>query len=329
MRRRSRVTALAAVLGPYLVLAASASAQFPPDSFTNLRVLPQDIPPRELVAMMAGFTRALGVRCTHCHIGEEGQPLETYDFASDKRPAKRTARTMIEMLGRINGEHLAHLESRADPPVRVECITCHRGAREPRLLQDILLAAYSAGGADSTIVTYRDLRARRYGGFAYDFSEVPLADVAANIGRRPGGLADAERIHALNVEMNPASAFARRSHAATALVLSFAAGVEPGEVRHAELLQAYGPSIITEAFTNQVGYDLLARRLNAAAVAAFRINAERFPDSANVWDSLGEGLAANGDVPGAIAAYERSLRIDLGNTNAAEKLRELRRQGRI
>jgi hypothetical protein len=221
MRRRSRNAGclLAMLAGVSLARTAPLAAQFPPDSFINLRVLPADIPSGELVAMMAGFTRALGVRCSYCHVGEESRPLETYDFAADDKAAKRKARTMIEMLGRINGEHLGQLESRAEPALRVECVTCHRGAREPRMLQDILIAAYDAGGADSVIATYNDLRARRYGGFTFDFGEVPLADVAGVIGRRPGGLIDAERLHALNVEMNPTSAFAKRSHAAALAAL--------------------------------------------------------------------------------------------------------------
>ena len=33
--------------------------------------------------VMPGFTRALGVRCSYCHVGEEGESLSTYDFASD------------------------------------------------------------------------------------------------------------------------------------------------------------------------------------------------------------------------------------------------------
>ncbi len=52
---------------------------------------------------MKGFTRALGVRCSHCHVG--GNPLSTYDFASDENPNKGRAREMLRMLNSIN-EHL-------------------------------------------------------------------------------------------------------------------------------------------------------------------------------------------------------------------------------
>lgn len=40
---------------------------------------------------MRGFTRALGLRCSHCHVGEEGAPLATYDFAADEKPLKARA----------------------------------------------------------------------------------------------------------------------------------------------------------------------------------------------------------------------------------------------
>src|SRR6185503_13100269 len=67
-----------------VVLAAhSAQAQFPPQKLQNLKVFPKDIPVRALLDTMGGFTRALGVRCSYCHVGNEGEPLSTYDFAAD------------------------------------------------------------------------------------------------------------------------------------------------------------------------------------------------------------------------------------------------------
>ena len=82
-------------LGP---LASPAAAQWPPDSLVNLQVLPEDIGVRELTRLMAGFTRALGVRCSDCHLGEESQPLAAYDFASDDKELKRKARRRVDIL---------------------------------------------------------------------------------------------------------------------------------------------------------------------------------------------------------------------------------------
>jgi tetratricopeptide (TPR) repeat protein len=201
----SLLIALAGVASP-----ANAAAQWPPQSFDNLKVLPADIPVRELVDLMAGFTRALGVRCTWCHVGEESMPLDQYDFVSDEKPTKRKARQMLEMVARINNVELAGLESRAEPAVAVRCITCHRGASQPRMLEDVLTRAWDAGGIDSTLALYARLRESNYGSFTYDFGEVPLVDVAGTLVGRGAG-PDAIRLLELNVEMNPASAYALNS----------------------------------------------------------------------------------------------------------------------
>src|SRR5437660_10875876 len=95
---------------PLLIISAlaaqTAHAQFPPQKLQNLKVFPKDIAVRALVDTMASFTRALGVRCTYCHVGNEGEPLSSYDFPSDQKPEKNKAREMLRMVGAINGEYL-------------------------------------------------------------------------------------------------------------------------------------------------------------------------------------------------------------------------------
>ena len=191
---------------------SAAAAQWPPERLTNLKVLPADIPVRALVDTMAAFTRALGVRCTYCHVGNESDPLEKYNFPADDKPAKVKARAMLRMVMAINNEHLGALSERREPEVAVICATCHRGVTEPRPLQQILLNAYDAVGADSAESAYRRLRQRYYGSAAYDFGEVPLADVATAL-RRRGKLADAVRFYLLNTEFSPNSGFAHRQAA--------------------------------------------------------------------------------------------------------------------
>jgi tetratricopeptide (TPR) repeat protein len=275
---------------------------------------------------MGGFTRALGVGCSYCHVGRVGEPLETYDFASDDKPTKRKARVMLGMVTRINDVELASLEDRASPAIRVQCITCHRGAPRPRMLQDVLMAAWQAGGVDSTAAAYASLRSRYYGRFVYDFSEVPLADVAGDLAARDE-LADAERLHDLNVQSNPSSAFAKRQFAAIALLRAFLSGEEAGRARYAAIRARFGGSPLPEAVLNGVGYALLGRIRAALAVAAFRLNVEAYPRSANAHDSLGEGYAANDQRELAIRSYEASLALDPGNANAVARLRELRGRG--
>ncbi|MEM1056611.1 MAG: serine hydrolase [Bacteroidota bacterium] len=70
----------------------------------------------------------------------------------------------------------------------------------------------------------------------------------------------------------------------------------------------------TEASINALGYEYLSSERVPLAIAVFEFNASAFPDSWNVHDSLGEGLAVAGRTEDAIAAYERSLALNPGNT---------------
>lgn len=99
--------------------------------FHNLKVLPVNISHDDLINTMRGFTRALGTRCDHCHAA--GPPAadgrEKLDFASDAKPEKETARTMIRMVRSINGDYI----NKVDPTkqTQVTCGTCHRGHTVP------------------------------------------------------------------------------------------------------------------------------------------------------------------------------------------------------
>lgn len=96
----------------------------------NLQVLPKDMTRQQVVGIMRGFTRGLGVRCPFCHVGEEGADLSTFDFASDEKPTKKTARLMIKLLEDTNTKLAAVGEKPASEP-RVSCYTCHRGEKKP------------------------------------------------------------------------------------------------------------------------------------------------------------------------------------------------------
>jgi hypothetical protein len=96
--------------------------------FKNLQVFPKDITRSQLLSNMKFFAQSLGVRCSFCHTGIEGQPLSTYDFASDAKQEKRTARKMLAMAHRINLEDLAVTDF---AKIKVTCFTCHRGSTHP------------------------------------------------------------------------------------------------------------------------------------------------------------------------------------------------------
>jgi tetratricopeptide (TPR) repeat protein len=189
-----------------LSVAATAVAQdwSWPERAENLQVLPEDIPAQRLRAAMTGFTRALGVRCHHCHVGKEGQPLVTYDFASDDNPRKSVARSMLTMLGDIN-EHLDGIEPSGPGRVNVWCHTCHRGVARPMRLHEQLMETYEQEGVDASVTQYRRLRDRHYGRGAYDFSETSLNVFGYQLlgrGDHNGAIA----VFELNAEMLPESA---------------------------------------------------------------------------------------------------------------------------
>mgnify|MGYP000107877699 CR=1 FL=1 len=64
-----------------------------------------------------------------------------------------------------------------------------------------------------------------------------------------------------------------------------------------------------ENVINNLGYRFLGQEKVEEAVAIFRANVERYPGSANVWDSLGEGLEAAGDLAAARDSYAKAVRI--------------------
>jgi hypothetical protein len=201
-----RVTALVvAAAGAGGVRAAPAQGKFPPDSFTNLKVLPRTIDQRTLINTMRGFSLALGVRCTYCHVGRDGAPLDSINFAKDDKRTKRAARAMLHMVHHINEEHLADVPDRPAPRVVVRCATCHRGIARPRLLDDDLTLVLADSGLEAAVRRYRALRERYYGSGAYDFREIVLSDVA-RAEARAGRLENAIGLLTLNAEYNPTSA---------------------------------------------------------------------------------------------------------------------------
>jgi hypothetical protein len=168
----------------------------------NIKVLPKDMKPEQLRSIMVGFTRSLGVRCSYCHVGEEGKPLTTYDFPADAKPEKQIARDMYRMLGDVNGD-LKKMNLKGTTRVNMWCHTCHHGHARPTTLAE-LMVSYTQSGYDSAVAAYDKLRARYYGRDAFDFSENGLVGFAEAVAGG-GHDADAIRILELNVEKYPQS----------------------------------------------------------------------------------------------------------------------------
>jgi len=65
-----------------------------------------------------------------------------------------------------------------------------------------------------------------------------------------------------------------------------------------------------EGTMNTLGYELLGEKRVDEAIVVFELNAETYAESANVFDSLGDGYRARGDTEAAIASYRKALEID-------------------
>jgi hypothetical protein len=91
-----------------------------------------------------------------------------------------------------------------------------------------------------------------------------------------------------------------------------------GDTKQAAELRAQALKFATEADVNNLAYQLLAEKKFDQALALFRQNVKDHPGSLNVYDSLGEALAATGDKKGAIENYTKALSM---STDPAEKKR--------
>lgn len=83
-------------------------------------------------------------------------------------------------------------------------------------------------------------------------------------------------------------------------------------------------ALITEADVNSMGYALLEIDHAAEAIALFEWNAQRFPTSSNVHDSLADGYWRSGDRARAIAGFQRAVELDPRNEAARQMLEALR-----
>jgi tetratricopeptide (TPR) repeat protein len=83
---------------------------------------------------------------------------------------------------------------------------------------------------------------------------------------------------------------------------------------------------VSESQLNALGYRLLSMKKVREAIEIFRLNVEAYPQSANVYDSLGQSYMTNGDKELAIRNYQRAVELNPQNTNAIEMLKKLRSQ---
>jgi photosynthetic reaction center cytochrome c subunit len=85
----------------------------------NIKVL-NGLPDSQLIPVMNFMSASLGVRCIYCHVNKDGK----WDFVSDEKPEKNTAREMIKMVLVVNKDTFKG-------NTEVSCFTCHHGQTHP------------------------------------------------------------------------------------------------------------------------------------------------------------------------------------------------------
>lgn len=125
----SREDSLAADRAKYskeVLEAIKGKEKMPADSvFKNIKVF-KGRPAEQVVRIMEnGWSKALGVSCSHCH--------NVQDWSSDEKNDKELTIEMVEMTNKINNDLFKNMKSFAGKPrtPTVGCMTCHRGEAHP------------------------------------------------------------------------------------------------------------------------------------------------------------------------------------------------------
>jgi len=82
--------------------------------------------------------------------------------------------------------------------------------------------------------------------------------------------------------------------------------------------------IFNENQLNNLGYEFLDAKRIREAIAILLLNTEEYPQSPNVFDSLGDAYLDNGNNKLAIENYQKSLDMDPSNADEIKKLQKLK-----
>ncbi len=121
----------------------------------------------------------------------------------------------------------------------------------------------------------------------------------------------------------------KKSIAETIFATILEKGIAPALEQYRELKEKRSDTYeLDEDEMNDVGYRLLRMKKVNEAIEIFKLNVEAFPQSSNVYDSLGEAYMVNGDKELAIKNYQKSVELNPHNTNGIEMLKKLQAQHR-
>jgi hypothetical protein len=93
-------------------------------------------------------------------------------------------------------------------------------------------------------------------------------------------------------------------------------GLKAADAHYQKLSKRFGYAIETpENLINQIGYQLLFAGKSEEAIAVFKTNVERYPASANVYDSLAEAYERGGNIETARPLYEKAQALGQENND--------------
>lgn len=86
--------------------------------FKNIQLL-KGLPAGRLLRVMeVGYSKSLGVNCTHCHVVDQ--------WEKEDKPTKQITREMSAMVRTINTDLLKKVKNLKSESPTVNCTTCHR-----------------------------------------------------------------------------------------------------------------------------------------------------------------------------------------------------------
>jgi hypothetical protein len=116
----------------------------------------------------------------------------------------------------------------------------------------------------------------------------------------------------------------RTSIAETLSATVASSGVDAAATQYHELKSAGRANYnFDEDELNALGYQLLRTNKFKEAIRILQLNVEAYPQSSNVYDSLGEAYMDDGDKAQSIANYRKSLQLNPNNGNAVKMLKNL------
>lgn len=107
--------------------------------------------------------------------------------------------------------------------------------------------------------------------------------------------------------------------------------IEKNKIEEAEAIvissvgEAIQNKLINQSAINQLGYDFLGQENTKMAILIFKSNVVAYPESVDVYDSLGEAYLEDGNKELAIFNYKKALEIDPNYPTALRALEEIAR----